>query len=188
MAQLTVLAICGSLRKNSYNKKLLLAACTNLKEEQCEINNLDLKQIDLPLFDQDIEDATGLPQGAVKLIDAIRTAQAVVIGCPEYNSGITGALKNAIDWASRADKNPFTDKIVLLVGTSPGHFAAIRSAMNTRGILTHLGAFVIPTQVNIPYADKAFDKEGNLTDPMHQKILKAACLKLTETAKSFAKK
>jgi chromate reductase, NAD(P)H dehydrogenase (quinone) len=175
MAQLNILAICGSLRTGSYNRKLVLQACDILKTQNCNINFLDLRSLNIPLYDGDLEDRDGVPPGAQKLIDAIQGSNGMVVGNPEYNSGITGVLKNAIDWATRGEKNPFIEKTAVLMGTSSGYWGAVRAQMVTRQILTHLGTYVLPTQVTIPFNEKSFDEGGGLKDPAHKKLLETAC-------------
>ena len=185
MEDTKILAFCGSLRKDSYNKKLLLHTCDILKEENCDVTYLDLKSLALPIYDSDFEEASGLPEGANRLITAMHSADAILIASPEYNGCISGALKNAIDWASRAEKNPFPEKIFMLIGTSPGHWGATKSLLHARLILNHLRAVVIPSQLALPYAEKSMDTSGTPTDPSQQKMLKNACLELIHFVKSF---
>src|SRR5438067_1036935 len=122
----------------------MLQACEILRENKCEVEILDLKALALPIYDQEIEEKSGIPQGGQKLIDALNASHGVLIASPEYNGSVSGALKNAIDWASRARKNPFAGKIVSLVGTSPGVWGATKSAAHARQILSQLQAVVVP--------------------------------------------
>jgi chromate reductase len=186
LAQMKILAFCGSLRTGSFNKKLLLHASDVLKGKGCEVDYIDLRDLEIPLYDGDLEAKSGIPTGVAKLADAIKNADGLVIGCPEYNGGITGVLKNTIDWVSRA-KNPWVSKPILLVSTSPGWFGAIKSNGVTRGILIHLKAIVVPAQITIPHADKSLDEKGKLIDPLHQTNLNAGCDELIFAAKSFKK-
>jgi len=149
------------------------------------VTYLDLKSLGLPVFDEDIEEEGGMPEGGAKLVQAISDADALVIGNPEYNGGITGALKNAIDWASRADQNPFAGKVILLMGTSSGQWGSVKSHMVTRGILTHLKGIVTPSQITIPNNTESFDDNGNLKNPMHSKFLQEACTELVQFAGPF---
>jgi chromate reductase, NAD(P)H dehydrogenase (quinone) len=185
MTQLKMTAFSGSLRTASWNKKLLLHGCDYLREKGCIINYIDLRSLEMPLFDEDLEDKIGMHPGAQKLLEAVNDSDALFIGNPEYNGGTTGALKNAIDWLSRAEKNPLIEKPVLLVGSSSGHWGGIRSNMATRLVLTHLGAFVMPTQVTIPFNDKSITLEGSLVDHMHQKQLQLGCNQLIRFTKAW---
>jgi chromate reductase len=184
--QIKILAFCGSLKKDSFNRKLLLHTCDALKEQQCEVTFLDLKSLSLPIYDGDFEDVSGLPEGAKRFVDAISDSQALLIASPEYNGSVSGALKNAIDWATRAPKSPFAGKVTMIIGTSPGHWGATKSLLHLRQILTHIQAIVIPTQLALPYAEKSIDSSGALTDPTQQKILNTACSELLHFAKAFA--
>src|SRR5690349_9411572 len=96
-----ILAFAGSLRKDSYNKKLVKIAIAGAQAAGAEVTYLDLKELPLPIYDQDIEDSEGLPENAKKLKEMMHAHQGLLLACPEYNSSITAALKNAIDWASR---------------------------------------------------------------------------------------
>jgi chromate reductase len=171
---LNILGICGSLRVASLNRKLLFHTCDILKSKGCTINYIDIKDLELPLYNGDVEDKLGLPDGVKTLVKAMGEADGFVIGNPEYNGGITGVLKNTIDWASRA-KNPFHSKAILLVGTSPGWFGAIKSHFITNQILTTLRAYVMPTLVAIPQGDKALDERGQLKDANLEKNLVSGC-------------
>ena len=184
MGQIKILAFAGSLRSGSFNKKLLLQVCDQLKETGCEVSYLDLKSLQLPIYDGDLEDSEGMPAGGQKLIESIVAADAIVIASPEYNSSISGALKNAIDWASRASKNPFNGKVIGLVGTSTGWFGAVRSLTQLRLILNHLRAVVIPAQVTIPNAEESFNAQGKLNSESHSKLIKSMVGELVSFAKA----
>lgn len=189
MDTIKILAFSGSLRQGSFNTKLLRQACQIFQEKDCHIVNfISLKDLNLPLYDGDLEEREGMPKSAQKLVDQMLASDAFVIASPEYNGGITGVLKNAIDWASRSKQSPFVGKPILLVGTSVGWFGAVKSHMITRMILTHLRAIVVPSQICIPQAEKAMDAEGKLQDLMHAKLLRSACDELIQFAQNFKKK
>ena len=174
MAKNSVLGICGSLRVNSWNKKLLLLALKKLESQGYATEYLDLKALELPVFDEDLEEKIGSHPGAVKLAEKISSCGGLVIGCPEYNGGMTGALKNAIDWATRTGPNPFAGKPILLVGTSTGWWGGVRSSMMARQTLVQLQALVAPAQVNIPLAEQNISEAGELKNPDHVKMMKSA--------------
>ncbi|MDZ4678192.1 MAG: NAD(P)H-dependent oxidoreductase [Oligoflexia bacterium] len=182
--QTKILAFCGSFRSGSLNKKLLLIACDELKTQECEINYLELKSLELPVYNGDDEDALGLPAGAQKLIKALEEASAILIATPEYNGSIPGGLKNAIDWASRANKNPFKGKTIALIGTSSGWWGATRSITHLRASLTHLQAVVIPAQLALPNGQENI-KDSKLTQDVHAKQLKAVCTELVHFSEAF---
>ena len=92
-----ILAFAGSLRKDSYNKKQVASAAEGARNAGAEVTVIDLADYPLTVFDQDLEAADGLPDSAVRLKAELKNHQGFLIGCPEYNSSITAALKNAID-------------------------------------------------------------------------------------------
>ena len=132
---------------------------------------IDLRDLPLPLFDGDLEDKEGLPENAKRLKALLRAHDGLLISSPEYNSSITGVLKNAIDWASRAetDDEPalvcFRGKIAALLSASPGALGGLRGLVHLRAILGNIGVIVLPDQVAVSAAHEAFDESGKLKDP-----------------------
>jgi chromate reductase len=157
-----VLGISGSLRSDSWNTKLLLAAAEELPED-VEFELFDgLKA--LPPYDED-DDVEPAPAAVAKLRDAIEAADAVLIATPEYNSSIPGQLKNAIDWASRPLRdNALWGKPVAVVGASTGMFGAVWSQAEVRKAAAASGARVIETELPVGHADEAFTEDGRLAD------------------------
>src|SRR6185295_2879266 len=101
MTQPKILAFAGSMRKDSFNKKLIRVAAEGARSAGAEVTLIDLKDFPLPVYDGDLEAAEGLPAGAKKLKELFLQNQGLLIASPEYNSSIPGTLKNAIDWVSR---------------------------------------------------------------------------------------
>src|SRR5690242_11479725 len=120
----------------------------------------------MPIYNHDIQDATGFPVDAVVWADAIRAADGVVIVSPEYNWTIPGALKNAIDWVSRMKDQPFREKPVAIQSCSQGVLGGARMQYHMRMALTYLSAFIFGTpEVLVAQAQNKFDKETlELTD------------------------
>ena len=158
-----VLAISGSLRRDSHNTALLRAAAELLPPSaELEIYGR-LKSV--PPYDQD-DDVHGGPNGAAELRRSIAAADAILIATPEYNSSIPGQLKNALDWASRPfPSNALQGKPVAVVGASTGMFGAVWSQAETRKALGSIGARVIDRDLPVPHAHQAFTQEGRLADP-----------------------
>ncbi|MCE5293862.1 MAG: NAD(P)H-dependent oxidoreductase [Chlamydiales bacterium] len=166
-----ILAFAGSLRKDSCNKKLVKVAAKGAVEAGAIITYIDLKDYPLPIYDQEIEDATGLPENALKLKELMQTHDGFLIACPEYNSSMPAVFKNVIDWTSRVsapnEKNLscFTDKVVALLSASPGALGGIRGLVHVRSMFGNINSIVLPQQKCIPNAFIAFDESDNLKDP-----------------------
>ena len=133
MADPVLLTISGSLRKGSYNRMLLKHAVKAFGP--AEVIEAD---IDIPLYNGDDEDAHGLPEGALVLVDQINRADAIVIASPEYNKGISGALKNAIDWVSRVKNNPLRGKPAVVMSAAAGRTGGETQMFMTMSILMQL--------------------------------------------------
>ena len=157
-----ILGISGSLRRGSYNARLLEAAA-ELLPEGVELELLDgLKEI--PPYDED-DDVEPAPDPVVRLRETIAGADAVLIATPEYNSSIPGQLKNALDWASRPlMTNSMRFKPVAVAGASTGAFGAVWSQGELRKVLAAMGARVVEAEVAVGHAPTRFDEEGRLVD------------------------
>ncbi|MCA1699497.1 MAG: NAD(P)H-dependent oxidoreductase [Actinobacteria bacterium] len=157
-----VLAISGSLRRDSHNTKLLLSAATLLPPGSQLTLWDSLKGI--PPFDED--DEGGPPHPVVaSLRQAVLRADAMLIATPEYNHSVPGQLKNALDWLSRPlAGNPMQRKAAAVVGASTGIYGAVWAQAETRRILEALGARVLDRELPVPAAAQQFDADGQLLD------------------------
>ena len=155
-----ILGISGSLRRDSYNAKLLRNA-EELLPAFVEFEVWDgLKQI--PPYDED-DDVQPAPPAVAALRDAVAEADAVLFATPEYNSSVPGQLKNAVDWVSRPlATNALRNKPVLVVGASTGAFGAVWSQAELRKILGATGARVVEAEVAVGHAPAKFDEDGTL--------------------------
>lgn len=178
MDSVRILAMAGCLRKESLNKKLLAVAVADLRAKGAEVDVLDLHDIDMPLYDQDIEDTAGLPPGALAFKRRIGLANGLLFASPEYNASIPGPFKNALDWASRGTDDPLRGKIAALMSASPGLFGGIRMNPHLRQVMRALGVYVIHEQVTLGHATEAFDEAGALrsTHVINQVDTLARCL------------
>ena len=129
-----------------------------------DVDLADFREFDMPMYDGDWEARDGIPAGGREFIRRIQEADGVVISTPEYNGGIPGTLKNAIDWASRAEPIPIEGKPILLMGASPGGLDAVRGLWHSRVPLEVIGAHVYPEMMGVSRAHQAFDDKGNLQD------------------------
>ena len=157
-----ILGIAGSLRSGSHNRALIRAA-RELAPTGVEIVEFDLRG--LPFYDGDVE-AAGDPETVAAFKDAIRAADALLIATPEYNRGIPGVLKNAIDWASRpALASPLAGKPVGIMGASTGRGGTRRAQQQLRDALEFPRAVVLDEPpVLVPEAFMRFDEHGELVD------------------------
>lgn len=165
-----ILAFAGSARTGSYNKILAHIAESAARDAGGEVTFVDLRDLALPLFDQDLEASSGLPEGAKKFKALLRGSDGFIISSPEYNSSVAPALKNAIDWASRPESGDepalvaFRGKVAALLSASPGGLGGLRGLVHLRSILGNIGVIVLPDQVAISAAYEAFDEAGKLKD------------------------
>jgi NAD(P)H-dependent FMN reductase len=180
-----ILAFAGSTRTASYNKRLIQAAIAGARAAGGDVTYLDLRDLPLPLFDEDLETAEGLPANGRKLKDLMLAHQGLLISAPEYNSSITAVLKNAIDWASRPVPGEpplacFTGKVAALMSASPGALGGLRGLVHVRAILGNIGVLVVPEQVAVPRAFEAFDADGRLKDAKQQQAVGALGAKVAQ--------
>jgi chromate reductase len=157
-----ILGISGSLRRESHNRTLLRAARAELPA------GVDLVEwgglAGLPAFNEDLE---GTPPPPVRaFLGVIADADALLIATPEYNSSVPGALKNALDWASRPfPENVLKQKPSLVIGASTGLFGAVWAQAEVRKALAASGAIVLDTELAVAEAHDAFRADGSLADP-----------------------
>ena len=168
-----ILAFAGSLRRDSFNKKLVPIAAKGAREAGAEVALIALKDFPLPLFDQDLEAEQGMPENGKKLKRLFIDHDGLLIAAPEYNSSITAVLKNAIDWVSRpAPGEPslvaFRGKVATLMSASPGALGGLRGLVHVRSILGNIGVIVLPEQIAVAKASEAFNADGSLKDPKQQ--------------------
>jgi NAD(P)H-dependent FMN reductase len=180
-----VLAFAGSLRRESYNKKLVRSAAGGAIAAGAEVTFLDLRDLPLPLYDEDLEHESGLPQNALELKRLMKEHHGFLIAAPEYNGSITAALKNAIDWASRrapgeVSRTCFDGKIAAVMSASPGAFGGSRGLIHVRAILGGVRILVLPDQVSLARAGEAFDDAGSLKDAAQKAQAEALGRRLVE--------
>ena len=163
----TLLTISGSLRKGSFNRMLL-------KEAQAAFGPAKVLEADLnlPLYDGDLEEAEGVPQSVKTLAQQVRDADAVVISSPEYNKGITGVLKNALDWISRVEGMPFKGKPTVVMSANAGRTGGETGQFMVLSCLAPLQAHVLPgPMLCVAAAGQEFDESGALTNDHYLKVL-----------------
>ena len=167
-----ILAISGSLRRGSHNTSLLRAAGELLPPTDELVFWDGLKS--MPPYDED-DDVEPAPAAVASLREAVAAADAVLIATPEYNSSTPGALKNALDWASRpVATNVFRNKPVAVIGSSAGMFGAVWAQAELRKVLGATGARVTEVELAVGHAHEHLDAAGHPTDPAQEEALRDA--------------
>jgi len=180
----TILAIAGSLRKNSYNKLLLRAASKLLPPStQLEIFEIDR----IPLYNQDVE-AAAFPKEVKEFKRKIEAADALLISTPEYNHSYPGVLKNAIDWASRPyGHNSFDGKPTAVISASPGLFGGIAAQDHLKQVLLALNTrLVTQPAVIVSSAQQKIGQDGNILDPNTKQFMLQLIANLVKLARQFS--
>jgi chromate reductase, NAD(P)H dehydrogenase (quinone) len=169
-----ILAFAGSERKESFNRRLVKIAAAGAERAGAQVTVIDLADYPMPLFNQDIEAESGIPQHARLFKQLLIDHDGFLIASPEYNSAFSPLLKNAIDWASRSEKSDepplvaYKGKMAVVMATSPGNLGGLRGLVFVRMLLANLGILVLPNQIAVANAHQAFDDEGLLIDKNQQ--------------------
>jgi chromate reductase len=176
-----ILAISGSLRRDSHNSALLRAAA-ELLPPGAELRILDgLREI--PPYDDDV--LPDRPAAVQRVWGEVEAADAVLIATPEYNHSLPGQLKNALDWLSRPlIDSPLRNKPAAVMGASTGMFGAVWAQAEARKVLAAIGARVIDTEVPVPSADEQFGPDGSLVDTDVEGAVAGLLEELVEAARA----
>lgn len=177
MTKPKILAFAGSTRTDSFNKKLVKIAATGAMEGGADVTVIDLRDFAMPLYDGDLEQQQGLPSTAKKLKDLMLSHQGFLISAPEYNSSISGVLKNTIDWVSRPSAGEeslacFKGKVAGIMSASPGGLGGLRGLVHVRAILENISVLVIPDQIAVSKAHEVFNADGTLKDKKQEDQVK----------------
>ena len=164
VAPRTALTLCGSIREDSYNEILRRYVSLKLREAGCVVEDLNLRDYPMPLFDEDLE-ADQTPEAASILAKKFAAADIVVIISPENNSGTTVLIKNTIDWVSRQKYGQWRHAIWGIGAVSSGKYGGVVGIQHLRDTLSKLGALLAPTLLGVGPADEAFDENGTPVEP-----------------------
>ena len=167
-----VLAFAASLRRESLNRKLIALAVELAREARADLDLADFHEFDMPLYDADLQNASGFPDGARELARRIEATDGLMIASPEYNYSMPGTLKNAIDWVSRMKPMPLRGKHGVLLAASTSLVGGIRGLWALRVPLEGLGVILLPDMFALAQAPQAFDEGGRLKDPVLQERLR----------------
>ena len=186
-----ILAFAGSASKDSFNKKLIRIAARGAEQAGGHCTVLDLRDYPLAVYDADLEAQDGLPESARKLRELFAAHQGLLISAPEHNSSITALLKNTIDWITRSpDAKPdiscFRGKWCALLAASPGSLGGLRGLVTVRTLLGNIGVTVLPHQLAVPQAHKAFGPDGELLDDAQRKRAEEVGAELARVLRKLA--
>ena len=180
MTNPTLLGLSGALRQGSTNTKLLAEAARLFGDATYNLGNLHL-----PLYDGDIETDQGIPKSVQTLAAQIAAADAIIISSPEYNSGVTGVLKNALDWISRVEGNPWAAKPVAVMSAAAGRSGGVRAQTMLRSCLTPFNPAILQgPEIALAESYNQFDDTGRLTNEMAEKQLTALMAALRAMAQA----
>jgi chromate reductase, NAD(P)H dehydrogenase (quinone) len=168
-----ILMISGSVRKGSFNSKLVSLLAPLVEKGGATVTVASLDELSMPFYDGDQEEASGLPENAKKFKALLREHDLVVFATPEYNGFFPGLLKNAIDWASRAEEGEkpsevFAGKAAAIASASPGGYGGQRAQGALRTLLTNVGCVVKADTLAVGTAHTAF--EGELSAELQAKF------------------
>ncbi|WP_148864360.1 NADPH-dependent FMN reductase [Marinobacter fonticola] len=189
-----ILFIAGSTRTGSFNAQLAARAADTAEQRgDVTVTRINLADYDMPLYNGDLEKDSGLPEAAKNLKHQFRTHHGFCLASPEYNSTLSPLIVNALHWISRPESEnepglvAFKGKVAGLMAASPGGFGGLRGLVPLRMMLGNIGVHVIPAQLAVPQAHKAFDESGRFSDETWQQRLEAMIDELVSTAEVVGK-
>lgn len=173
--KIKILAFAGSLREHSYSKRVVKTAIKGAEKAGAEVDFIDLRDYPMPIYNADDHQQKGFDENALKFQKLLSEYQGFMIASPEYNGSLSGALKNALDWASRQSDEfkmgeVFRGKVAAIMTESPGAFGGIRCLGHLRTILSILGVNVLPSEIAVAKVSEMF--EGNDEEMKDEKMKK----------------
>lgn len=185
--KLKVLVFAASLRAESLNRKLAALAARVAEQYGATVDLASMSDFEVPLYDGDVETASGIPRGAEELRRRLLANDAFIISSPEYNASMPGTIKNLIDWTSRFRPQPFDARHALLLSASPSLAGGNRGLWSLRMPLEHLGTRVFPDMFSLSMAHKAFagDQIGDRALQTRFEKNLQAFLSLAEAARHY---
>lgn len=191
MTKPKILALAGSARSASYNRRLVAVAAEEARAAGADVSLIDLRDFQLPIYDGDEEDSAGVPAAALDLRSLFASHDGVIVATPEYNGSVPALLKNALDWCSRPAGGqdglaPFRGKTVALLSASPSPFGGVRSVAHLRGIFSKMGANVLADEVLVPSAHSAFSAQGELLNEVSRTLTSQLAANLVAQARRLA--
>jgi chromate reductase len=159
-----LLGFAASLRRESWNKKLLACAADLARAGGAEIDHADFAEFNVPLYNADVQERAGFPPGVQEFARRVTAADGLLIASPEYNFSLPGTLKNLIDWVSRMRPMPLRGKHGMLTAASTSLVGGIRGLWQLRIPLEGLGVMLYPDMFALAQAQQAFEPDGKLRD------------------------
>lgn len=184
-----ILVFSGSARRESLNKKLARVAADAARTAGGDVTLIDLDDYPMPVYHGDLEAAEGMPENARKIRSLFMEHDALLLSSPENNQSISALLKNVIDWLSRDVLDgrgpnhglaPYRGKVAGIMTATPGAYGGVRHLFHLRQVLSGLGVVVLPSQVQLGHADRAFDAAGVLTDERALKAVNSLAKQLVD--------
>jgi len=188
--KLKVLAFAGSLREQSYSRRVLQTAIKGAEKAGAEVTLVDLRDYPMPIYNPDDHERNGFDENALRFQGLLAQHDGLLIASPEYNGSFPAALKNAIDWSSRQSdrynrSDVFPGKFAAIMTAGPGSFGGIRTLAHLRGVLTSLGVNVLPSEIAVAFAGEKFAGES---EEMTDAKMKESLEKLGESLVEMLKK
>jgi chromate reductase, NAD(P)H dehydrogenase (quinone) len=186
----TLMLVPGSQRLESFNGRLLRYLGASL-EGRCKLDLLEPHQVDLPIFDQDLETDAGVIGRVAVIHKRIKASHGIMVASPEYNGQLTPYLKNIVDWVSRLAHidsrfcNPFQDHPLLLCSASTGWSGGTAAIPHARALFDYVGCLVVDEAISVPYADQAWVGETYLFDPFFEAQIDEATEQILRRAQEF---
>ena len=186
-----LLVVAGSTRSGAFSKQLARAAAALAAAKGHEATFVDLRDFAMPLYDGDLEEAKGLPDGAVRLRALAKAHEALLVVTPEYNASLPAVLKNALDWLSRPyaaepGVSVFAGKVAAVMASSPGALGGLRALVHLRQVLMNLGLLVRTEQFALGNAGSAFAPDGKLADAKTAATVEKIVLRLLQVGGKLA--
>lgn len=186
-----IVVMAGSRRREALSRRVAAACVRALDAAGAEVERVELDDYPAPLYDGDLEAASGLPEAIVRLQRVLHASDGVLVVNPEYNGSLTPLLKNTLDWCSRPNPadpersggNVYAGRAAAVVGSSPGALGGMRVLFHIRDVLGYLGMQVIPQQLAVGKAGEAVGDDDRLRDAAQQDMLDKLAAALVDTAR-----
>ncbi|MEK9685128.1 MAG: NAD(P)H-dependent oxidoreductase [Rhodospirillaceae bacterium] len=175
----------GSLREGSLNRRLAEVIAGKLSHQGIGADLINFRDFEMPLYDGDLESSTGIPNSVSALAEKISGCDGWILVTPEYNFGVPGPVKNAIDWLSRIRPYPTSNKTCFLASAAPGLVGGARGLIALRPTLSFMGSWLVPDSFSLAEAANSFGPEGQLKDEALDKMLSQMLDKFIHATKNL---